>query len=36
MIRFFLRSLGLFCLAAAFLLVMYDGTRSIAGQSLSF
>ena len=35
MIRFFLRFLGLFCLAAAFILVIYDGLKSIAGSSLS-
>ena len=29
MIRFFLRLLGLLCLAAAFLLIIYDGTKSI-------
>ena len=32
MIRFFLRLLGLLCLAAAFLLIIYDGTKSIAGN----
>jgi hypothetical protein len=35
MIRFLLRFLGLLCLAAAFILVIYDGTKSIAGNSLS-
>ncbi len=35
MIRFFFRFLGLICLAAAFLLVIYDGTKSIAGNSLA-
>ncbi len=34
MIRFFLRIIGLFCLAAAFILVIYDGTKSIAGNRL--
>lgn len=34
MIRFLFRSLGLFCLAAAFVLVIYDGTKSIAGNQL--
>ena len=36
MIRFLFRFLGLLCLAAAFILVIYDGTKSIAGGSLSF
>ncbi len=36
MIRFLFRFLGLVCLAAAFILVIYDGTKSIAGSSLSF
>ena len=35
MIRFLFRFFGLFCLAAAFILVIYDGTKSIAGNSLS-
>ena len=35
MIRFFFRFVGLICLAAAFILVIYDGTKSIAGNSLS-
>ena len=35
MIRFLLRFLGLILLAAAFILVVYDGTKSIAGNSLS-
>ena len=34
MIRFLLRFLGLICLAAAFILVIYDGTKSIAGNKL--
>ena len=34
MIRFLLRFLGLICLAAAFILVIYDGTKSIAGNHL--
>jgi hypothetical protein len=34
MIRFLFRFLGLFCLAAAFVLVIYDGTKSIAGNNL--
>jgi len=34
MIRFLLRFLGLLCLAAAFILVIYDGTKSIAGNQL--
>jgi hypothetical protein len=34
MIRFLFRTLGLFCLAAAFILVIYDGTKSIAGNQL--
>jgi hypothetical protein len=32
MIRFVLRLLGLICLAAAFILAIYDGTRSIAAN----
>jgi hypothetical protein len=35
MIRFLFRFLGLIVLAAAFILVIYDGTKSIAGNSLS-
>src|SRR5690349_24952498 len=34
MIRFFLRVIGLIGLAAAFILVIYDGTKSIAGNQL--
>ena len=34
MIRFLFRFLGLLCLAAAFVLVVYDGTKSIAGNQL--
>lgn len=34
MIRFLLRFIGLLCLAAAFVMVIYDGTSSIAGNSL--
>ena len=34
MIRFLFRFLGLICLAAAFILVIYDGTKSIAGNRL--
>jgi hypothetical protein len=34
MIRFLLRFIGLLCLAAAFILVIYDGTKSIAGNAL--
>ena len=34
MIRFFFRLIGLLCLAAAFVLVIYDGTKSIAGNAL--
>jgi hypothetical protein len=34
MIRFLFRLLGLLCLAAAFILVVYDGTKSIAGNQL--
>lgn len=34
MIKFLLRTLGLFGLAAAFVLVIYDGTKSIAGNRL--
>ena len=35
MIRFLFRFFGLICLAAAFILVIYDGTKSIAGNALS-
>ena len=34
MIRFLLRLIGLLCLAAAFILVVYDGTKSIAANNL--
>lgn len=34
MIKFLLRTLGLIGLAAAFVLVIYDGTKSIAGNRL--
>jgi hypothetical protein len=34
MIRFLFRFIGLICLAAAFILVIYDGTKSIAGNSV--
>ena len=34
MIRFLFRSVGFFALAAAFLLVIYDGTKSIAGNAI--
>lgn len=34
MIRFLFRSIGLICLAAAFILVIYDGTKSIAGNNV--
>jgi peptidoglycan/LPS O-acetylase OafA/YrhL len=36
MIRFLLRFLGLLCLAAAFILVIYDGTKSIAANRFYF
>ena len=36
MIRFLLRTLGLFFLAAAFVLFVYDGTKSIAANALVF
>jgi hypothetical protein len=36
MIRFLVRTLGLWALAAAFVVVVYDGTRSIAGSVLTF
>jgi len=32
MIRFLLRFIGLICLAAGFILLIYDGTKSIAGN----
>ena len=32
MIRFVLRSLGLWILAAGFVFLVYDGTKSIAGD----
>jgi hypothetical protein len=35
MIRFLLRFIGLVCLAAAFILVIYDGTKSIASNGLT-
>jgi hypothetical protein len=35
MIRFLFRFIGVLCLAAAFILVIYDGTKSIAGDTLS-
>ena len=34
MIRFLFRLLGLLCLAVAFILLVYDGTRSIANQAI--
>ena len=34
MIRFLFRFIGLFCLAASFILVIYDGTKSIAANQL--
>jgi hypothetical protein len=36
MIRFLFRFLGLLTLAAAFILVVYDGARYIANQTLDF
>ena len=36
MIRFLFRLLGLLCLATAFLLLVYDGTKSIAASQLYF
>ena len=36
MIRLLFRFLGLICLAAAFILVVYDGTKSIAANHLYF
>lgn len=35
MIRFLLRFLGLMCLAGAFILAIYDGTKSIAGNRVA-
>ena len=35
MIRFSLRFVGLLSLAAAFILVIYDGTKSIAGNAVA-
>ena len=35
MIRFMLRFLGLLCLAAGFILIIYDGTKSIAGSGMA-
>jgi peptidoglycan/LPS O-acetylase OafA/YrhL len=35
MIRFLLRFIGLVALAAAFILVIYDGTKSIASNGMS-
>jgi len=35
MIRFLLRLIGLLCLAAAFVLAVYDGMRSMASNALS-
>jgi hypothetical protein len=34
MIRFLFRGVGFLCIAAAFLLVIYDGTKSIAGNAV--
>jgi len=34
MIRFLFRFVGLICLAAAFILAIYDGTKSIAANNL--
>src|SRR6476619_4239983 len=34
MIRFLLRFVGLICLAAGFILLIYDGTKSIAGNMI--
>jgi hypothetical protein len=36
MIRFLFRFIGLLCLAGAFILVIYDGMKSIAGNSVYF
>jgi hypothetical protein len=35
MIRFIVRTIGLWLLAGAFVIVVYDGTRSIAGSALT-
>jgi hypothetical protein len=35
MIRFLFRFIGVLCLAAAFVLVVYDGTKSIAANHLT-
>ncbi|HUL87083.1 MAG TPA: hypothetical protein VLU23_02735 [Pseudolabrys sp.] len=34
MIRFLFRFVGLICLAAGFILLIYDGTKSIAGNAV--
>jgi hypothetical protein len=34
MIRFLLRFIGLICLAGGFILLIYDGTKSIAGNKI--
>jgi hypothetical protein len=34
MIRFLSRTFGLFCLASAFILIIYDGTKSIASNTV--
>jgi hypothetical protein len=34
MIRFLFRFVGLICLAAGFILLIYDGTKSIAGNAI--
>lgn len=34
MIRFILRFIGLICLAGGFILLIYDGTKSIAGNMI--
>jgi hypothetical protein len=36
MIRFLFRFVGVLCLAAGFILAIYDGTRSIAGSRFVF
>jgi hypothetical protein len=36
MIRFLFRFIGLLCLAGAFILVIYDGMKSIAGNAVYF
>jgi hypothetical protein len=36
MIRFFLRTIGLWLLAAGFVMLVYDGTKSIASEGLYF